>query len=105
MTKDQVQGAGDRALLVLVTWFLTFATNKGWLTTSDVASLAPALVTIVGFAWGYWVNRPKAILQSAAAVVGADGKKTVIVASPELAADTPENNIVSNTPTTVRNAP
>lgn len=68
MTKDQVQGAGDRALLVLVTWFLTFATNKGWLTTSDVASLAPALVTIVGFAWGWWVNRPKAILQSAQAL-------------------------------------
>ena len=68
MTQDQLQGAGDRALLVLVTWFLTFATGRGWLTTSDVASLAPAVVTIVGFAWGYWVNRPKAILQSAQAL-------------------------------------
>ncbi len=68
MTNDQLQGAGDRSLLVLLTWFLTYASNRGWLSSSDVAALAPALVTIVGFAWGWWVNRPKAILQSASAL-------------------------------------
>jgi hypothetical protein len=68
MTQDQLQGAGDRALLVLVTWFLTFATSKGWLTTSDVAQLAPTVVTIIGFAWGYYVNSPRSILKSASAL-------------------------------------
>lgn len=91
MTKDQVQGAGDRAFLVLVTWFLTYASNKGWIGTSDVAPLATALITIGGVVWGWYVNRPKAIVQSAAALPG-----TTVVTTPDLAKTTPENNIVSN---------
>jgi hypothetical protein len=98
MQSDQVKGMLDRAIAVLATWLLTQAVNKGWITQSDVAQLLPALILLPSLAWGWWINRNKALLQSAANVVGDDGKKTVIVASPELAQATPANeNIVSNT--------
>lgn len=97
MTTDQISGSSDRALLVLVTWFLTYASQKGWITTSDVATLAPAIVAIAGFGWGWWVNRPKAIAMSAASIPG-----TTVVTTPDLAAATPDHsNIVSNTETKV----
>ena len=102
MQSDQLKGMLDRAIAVLATWLLTQAVNKGWLSQSDSAQLLPALVLLPSLAWGWWNNRDKALLQSAANVVGADGKQTVIVASPELAKATPENsNIVSNTETKV----
>lgn len=93
---DQVKGMLDRAIAVLATMFLGWMVQKGWIGQSDAATLSPALVLLPALAWGWWNNRSKALLQSAAAVVGDDGKKTVVVASPELAHGTPENNIVSN---------
>lgn len=98
MTNDQISGTTDRSLLVLMTWFLTYAANKGWISTSDVAQLAPALIVIAGVVWGWWVNRPKAIVQSAAALPG-----TTVVTTPDLAASTPEINIKSNTSNSVVN--
>ena len=97
MGQDQVRGMLDRAMTVLVTMFLGWLVKKGVIGESDSAQLLPALVILPAIAYGWWNNRPKALLQSAASIVGADGKKTVIVASPELANATPENNIVSAT--------
>lgn len=96
LTSDQISGSLDRVVLVLITWGLTQAAQRGWISTSDVAALAPALVTIVAFVWGYWVNRPKAIVQSAAALPG-----TTVVTTPTLAAATPESNIKSSATATV----
>jgi hypothetical protein len=71
--------------------------KKGYIGESDSATLLPALVLLPALAWGWWNNRPKALLQSASAVVGEDGKKTIVLASPEFAKATPEMNIISNT--------
>ncbi len=93
MQQDQIKGMLDRAIAVLATMLLNWMVTKGWLGQSDAATLLPALVLLPALAWGYWNNRDKALVQSAANVPG-----TVIVTQPALAAATPDqNNIVSNT--------
>jgi hypothetical protein len=93
MQQDQLKGMLDRVGLVLATWFLAWMVRKGWIGTEDSAVLLPGLILLPALAWGYWNNRNKALVQSAANVPG-----TVVVTSPELAAATPDqNNIVSNT--------
>ena len=57
----QVSGVGDRTFLVFITWLLTYAANKGWLTTSDVAVIAPALALLPAYLIGWWKNRPQNI--------------------------------------------
>lgn len=96
---DQVSGALDRALAVLATMLLGWLVKRGYLGEGDAAALIPALVLLPSVLWGLWVNRRTALLQSASNVVGDDGKKTVILTSPELAAATPSTNIISNTAT------
>lgn len=91
MQADQIKGMLDRALGILAVWLLTQGANRGWITQSDVAQLLPALVLLPSIAWGWWINRDKALLQSAATVPG-----TVVVTTPALAQETPnEANIVS----------
>lgn len=98
MQQDQLKGMLDRAIAIVATWILTMAVNKGWLTQSDMATLLPAIVLVPSLLWGYWVNRNKALVQSAAGVPG-----TVVVTTAELAHATPENNIVSSTNVEVKN--
>ncbi|MFA5897680.1 MAG: hypothetical protein WC829_01075 [Hyphomicrobium sp.] len=97
--QDQIKGMLDRAIAVMATMFLSWMVKKGWLGESDAATLLPALVLLPALAWGWWNNRDKALIQSAANVVDLKtGQKTVIVTSPEMAKDTPDqNNIVSST--------
>jgi hypothetical protein len=64
----QVSGVGDRAFLVFFTWLLTNAANKGWLTTSDVAVIAPALALLPAYLIGWWKNRPQNIAADMAQV-------------------------------------
>jgi hypothetical protein len=91
-TNDQVKGMLDRGLAVIVTMFLGWCVRKGYLGEGDAATLAPAIVLLPSLAWGWWNNRPKALVQSAAALPG-----TVVVTTPDLAKATPnESNIISN---------
>lgn len=100
-SKDQMSGMLDRALAVLVTMFLGYCVRKGWLGESDAATLAPAIVILPAIIWGWWNNRDKALVQSAANVPG-----TVVVTTPELAKATPDqNNIVSSTTVKVETKP
>lgn len=101
ITFDQIRGPIERVLYVAFGWLVA----KGYISNAEVANYMTLALAILAAFYGWWQNRPKAILQSAAAVVGNDGKKTVVVASPELADSTPENNIVSNTKTTVKDNP
>lgn len=95
---DQIRGMLDRAVAVGATMLLSWCVKKGYLGESDAATLTPALILLPSLAWGWWNNRNTALLQSAASVIGPDGKPTIIVASPEMAAATPaQTNIVSNT--------
>ena len=88
MTWDQVSGPLDRVILMALAW----AVGKGFITNADVAPIAGALLALAGAGYGWWVNRPKAIVQSAAALPG-----TTVVTTPDLANATPNQaNIVSN---------
>lgn len=87
LTWDQISGPLDRVILVL----LTFLVSKGYISTADVAGYATLILGIVGAVYGWWVNRPKAIVQSAAALPG-----TTVVTTPNLAASTPESNVKSS---------
>lgn len=97
-TTDQVKGVGDRIIAVLVAILLTTAVTKGWITTDQMNELSkilidwsPYITVAISGAWGWWVNRPKAIVQSAAAL-----PNTMVVTTPDLSNNTPETNIVSN---------
>ena len=90
MGPDQVKGMLDRGLAVLVTMFLGVLVRKGYLGESDAATLAPAIVLLPSLAWGWWNNRPKALVQSVAAL-----PNTTVVTSADLAKSTPEPNIMS----------
>jgi hypothetical protein len=87
----------DRAMTVLVTMFLGWLVKRGYIGESDSATLLPAIVLLPAIAYGAWVNRDKALIQSAGNVVDpVTGKPTIIVTSPAMAAATPgQNNIVS----------
>ena len=99
MGSDQVKGMMDRAATVLATMFLGWMVNKGWMGQADAVTLTPALILLPALAYGAWVNRDKALIQSAGNVIDPKTcKPTIIVTSPEMAAATPDqNNIVSNT--------
>lgn len=94
MTQDQLSGALDRGLLVIATWVVTWLVQRGILSAGQAADLAPhvgaVLVAAVGMFVGWWKNRPKAIVQSAAAL-----PNTVVVTDTALANSTPEKNIIS----------
>lgn len=72
LTWDQISGPLDRVVLIL----LTFLVTKGYISTQDVAGYAALILGVIGAIYGWWVNRPKAILQSAAALP--DVQKVVI---------------------------
>lgn len=93
LQQDQIKGMLDRVVLVVSTWFLAWMVRRGWIGSEDSALLLPGIIVLPALVWGWWNNRNKALVQSAANVPG-----TVVVTSPELAAATPDqNNIVSNT--------
>lgn len=96
LTTDQASGIADRTVSGALVWAVSFFLGKlavaGYLMASDVPQLSVVVIILGSAAWGYWVNRPKAIVQSAAALPG-----TVVVTTPDLSAATPnQTNIVSN---------
>jgi hypothetical protein len=68
---------------------------KGWITKQDAldygAEYGPLLLAVVSAWYGWRINRPKAIVQSAAAL-----PNTTVVTTPDIAKSTPEPNIVSD---------
>lgn len=100
-TGAQVSGMTSMTLASAITWLVTFTLSKlaarGFLDASDAPQLALVIVIIGSAAWGAYANRPTAILQKAGNVVGEDGKKTVVIASPELSDAVPAPNVISNT--------
>ena len=96
MNKDQGTGIVERVLYGLIMALLAKAIAKGWITSEEAPYYAAGIVTAIGSVWAWWINRPKAIAQSAAAIPG-----TTVITTPDIAGDTPETNIVSNTATKV----
>lgn len=87
MNWDQASGILDRLLSMAAVWLVA----KGYISASDAAQYIPLLIALAGAAWAWYRNRPIAQLQSAASVPG-----TTIVAPAEMAAASPQTNIVSN---------
>ena len=85
-TSDQIKGMADRIVAMLAVWLVA----KGYVGKDFAVEFGPVIVALVSVWYGWWINRPKAILQSAAAVPG-----TTVVTVPEFAHSTPETNIVS----------
>jgi len=95
---DQLTGQIRQALPILGTLAVTLgwaAPDKVGAVVANLSLLVGPLMILAGIVWTALANTRKALLRSAAAVVGDNGQKTMIVASPELANATPENNIVS----------
>lgn len=88
---ETLKGALDRALLVALTWGLTWMATKGYISNNDVAQLAPALVLVVGTAIAYLVNRPGS-LANAAANTG-----SVVISQPQVAKAADNPNVLSTT--------
>ncbi len=92
VTFDQIRGPVERLIYIGLGWLVA----RGFITSAEVANYGTLILAVLAAFYGWWQNRPKAILQSAAAIVGDDGKKTVVLAPPELAHSTPETNIISS---------
>jgi hypothetical protein len=90
ITFDQIRGPVERIIYIGLGWLVA----KGFITSADVANYATLALAVAAAFYGWWQNRPKAVLQSAAAISG-----TTVVTTPALAKDTPESNIISNTST------
>lgn len=96
MQQDQIKGMLDRAIAIIATTFLGWLVKKGYIGESDSATLLPAIILLPSLAWGWWRNRNTRLLQSAAAVVGPNGEKTVVIAPTAVMADAvPEKNVVA----------
>ncbi len=91
MQQDQVKGILERASTVIAVMLLSWLVRKGWIGESDMATLLPAVVLVPSLVYGWWINRPKALVQSVASLPG-----TVIITEDKLAKATPETNVVSN---------
>lgn len=89
MTKDQWQGIAERVLTILATYLVA----KGYITTSQVGDIVNLGLAVAAVGYGFYINRPTAIAQSAAALPG-----TTVITTPDIAKATPDNNnIISNT--------
>lgn len=98
---DQISGGVDRILLAL----MGVAVGKGWISSADAANLVAAALAIGACAYGFWVNRQKALVMAASNIVDPEtGKKTIVVTSDKLAVATPDNsNILSASDVKVTN--
>lgn len=92
VTFDQIRGPIERVLYVA----LGYLAGRGIIPSAEVANYVTLFLGIGAAFYGWWQNRPKAIVQSAAALPA-----TTVVTTSALAAGTPESNIVSNTETKV----
>ena len=87
ITFDQIRGPVERLIYVGLGWLVA----RGFITNEEVANYATLALGILAAFYGWWQNRPKAIMQSAAAIKG-----TTVVTSPDLAKSTGQNNVVSS---------
>jgi hypothetical protein len=88
---------------VIITWLLTQAASKGWLSTADIAVLAPALALLPAYLIAWFKNRPQNIAAdltqvTADKVPGSPVQGVITTNTPEgreLARSTPDKTIQS----------
>ena len=85
---SQLSGVIER----IVTAGLMFAVGKGWIAEADITNTVGLIVGIMAALYAYYVNRPTNLIKQAASV-----KDTTVVTNPDIAHNTTQPNIVSNT--------
>lgn len=81
ITFDQIRGPIERVLYVT----LGYLAAKGYIGTDQVGNYAALILGVSAAFYGWWQNRPKAILQSASAL---SDVKQITTTDTALAADT-----------------
>jgi hypothetical protein len=71
ITFDQIRGPIERVLYVGFGWLVA----KGYISNAEVANYMTLALAVLAACYGWWQNRPKAIMQSAEALL--DVKKIV----------------------------
>lgn len=64
MTFDQVRGPLERVVYIGLGWLVA----RGFITSVEVANYATMILAVLAAFYGWWQNRPKAIIQSASAL-------------------------------------
>ena len=64
ITFDQIRGPIERVVYIGLGWLVA----KGIITSAEVANYATLVLAVAAAFYGWWQNRPKAILQSAQAL-------------------------------------
>jgi hypothetical protein len=101
--QEQVKGMVERFLTitatVIATKILTWMVVIKFITNEDVGMLMPGLVIFLvalpSLAYGWWVNRGQSL--ASALIRAAPANSTTVVTTPDIAKNTPETAIVSNT--------
>jgi hypothetical protein len=95
MNKDQTTSVIERLFTVTLTWLLTWATTKGYISSSQAAEYAPLALGVFAAIYAWWISKPSNILLAASNIPG-----TTVVTTPELARDTPTaQNVIASTET------
>lgn len=92
MNKDQTSASIERVITVFITWLFTYLTTKGIITSSQAAEFMPLALTLLVGVYGWWISKPTNILLAAKNLPG-----TTVITTPELAAATPSDKVISNT--------
>lgn len=64
VTFDQVRGPLERVIYIGLGWLVA----RGFITSAEVANYGTLILAILAALYGWWQNRPKAIMQSAQAL-------------------------------------
>ena len=64
ITFDQVRGPLERVVYIFLGWLVA----RGFITSAEVANYATLILAVLAASYGWWQNRPKAIIQSAQAL-------------------------------------
>jgi len=66
ITFDQIRGPLERVVYIGLGWLVA----RGFITSEEISNYLTLIMAILAAGYGWWQNRPKAILQSAEAVPG-----------------------------------
>ncbi len=80
MTFDQIRGPIERVVYIGLGWLVA----KGFITSAEVANYATLILAVAAAFYGWWQNRPKAIMQSAEAL---PGTQKIVTSDKELSGD------------------
>jgi len=89
ITFDQVRGPIERVVYIGLGWLVA----RGFITSAEVANYATLILAVGAAFYGWWQNRPKAIMESASALPEV---KKIVSSDAAMVADTTLPKVVSS---------